>query len=217
LSGGPDKKPGMSMRPSDTTGEITVVPANEASWDDLEAVFGPRGEPHNCRCQRYKIPDREWQTWPPEARAGLFHDETGAGDPEAETTSGLVAYLDGEPVGWCAVEPRVMYPALRKRSTVWSGRTEDKDDATVWSVTCFVTRLGYRRRHVPYALAAAAVDHAREHGARALEGYAMLTTEGEEITWGELHVGAYGAYLAAGLKPVHRPSKRRVVLRIDFE
>jgi hypothetical protein len=36
------------------------------------------------------------------------HAGTRPGDP----TSGLVAYLDGVPVGWCAVEPRTEYPRL---------------------------------------------------------------------------------------------------------
>ncbi|HEX5117793.1 MAG TPA: hypothetical protein VFW65_21630 [Pseudonocardiaceae bacterium] len=53
--------------------DVRVVPANEASWDDLQAVFG---------------------------RADCGH-------PDADGTSGLVAYLDGQPVGWVAVEMRL--------------------------------------------------------------------------------------------------------------
>jgi GNAT superfamily N-acetyltransferase len=45
------------------------------------------------------------------------------------------------------------------------------DDLPVWSVTCFVVRLGYRRRGVARALLAGAVSYAREHSAPALEGY----------------------------------------------
>jgi len=40
---------------ADTTVELTIVPANEASWEDLQAVFGTRGDPSRCRCQRYKM------------------------------------------------------------------------------------------------------------------------------------------------------------------
>ncbi len=60
------------------------------------------------------------------------------------------------------------------------------------------------------------MNFARERGAKALEGYAMITEPGKEITWGELHVGALSVLEEAGLRPVSRPSKRRVVLRIDF-
>ena len=83
-------------------------------------------------------------------------------------------------------------------------------------MTCFVVRRGYRRRGLTYALAAAAVGYARDNGARALEGYAMRTRPGLEITWGELHVGARQVFAEAGLAEVSRPSVRRAVMRIDF-
>ncbi len=41
-----------------------------------------------------------------------------------------------------------------------------------------------------YALAAATIDYAEGHGARAMEAYPMTTQPGKEITWGELHVGS---------------------------
>jgi hypothetical protein len=47
-------------------------------------------------------------------------------------------------------------------------------------------------------LAGAAVDFARERGARAIEGYPMLTLPGQEITWGELHVGSRSVFADAG-------------------
>jgi hypothetical protein len=43
---------------------ISVVPANEASWDDLKTVFGPRGEASRCQCQYFKIRDSEWRSFP---------------------------------------------------------------------------------------------------------------------------------------------------------
>jgi hypothetical protein len=98
----------------------------------------------------------------------------------------------------------------------WEGRSEDKTDDSVWAATCFVTRTGFRRRGVS-ALAREAVDFARERGARALEGYPMLTEAGKEITWGELHVGSRSIFAVAGFAEVSRPSRRRVVMRIDVE
>jgi len=68
-----------------------------------------------------------------------------------------------------------------------------------------------------YALAAATVGYARGSGARALEGYAMRTQPGREITWGELHVGAVQVFADAGFTEVSRPSVRRVVMRVDFD
>jgi GNAT superfamily N-acetyltransferase len=98
----------------------------------------------------------------------------------------------------------------------WAGRDEDKADDSVWAVTCFIIRLGYRRRGITYALARAAVDFARKRGARALEGYPMITRPDKEITWGELHVGSRNVFTDAGFTQVTHPSPRRVVMRIDF-
>jgi GNAT superfamily N-acetyltransferase len=86
----------------------------------------------------------------------------------------------------------------------------------VWAITCFVTRKGYRRRGISYALAAATVEFARNHGARALEAYPMHTKAGNEITWGELYVGAHQVFAAAGFTDVSHPSPRRAVMRVDF-
>jgi GNAT superfamily N-acetyltransferase len=143
--------------------------------------------------------------------------ETNCEDPAAETTSGLVASLEGQPVGWCAVEPRTAYPRLPSQRTVLAARGEDPADESVWAVTCFATRAGYRKRGISRALARAAVDFARERGARALEAYPMITHPGEEITWGETHVGSRSMFEAAGMTEVSHPTRRRVVMRIDFE
>jgi GNAT superfamily N-acetyltransferase len=194
---------------------LTIVPANEASWEDLHAVFGTRGDPSRCHCQRYKMqPKESWASVRPEELAFRLRTQTDCGHPESGTTSGLVACLDGEPVGWCAVEPRTAYPRLLLRSRVpWEGRREDKTDDSVWAVTCFVTRAGFRRRGVSRELARAAVDLARRRGARALEGYPITT---KDVLLGELHVGTQGMFAAAGFREVSRPTLRRVVMRIDF-
>jgi GNAT superfamily N-acetyltransferase len=83
-------------------------------------------------------------------------------------------------------------------------------------VTCFITRAGYRRLGVSRALARAAVDFARQRGARALEGYPMITEPGRDVTWGELHVGSRSIFVDAGFTEVTHPTLRRVVMRIDF-
>jgi len=220
--------------------DLSIVPANQASWPDLKAVFGER-DSGRCNCQRFKTRGWFWDQATDEQRRARLRDQANCDDPAATTTTGLVAYLHvhGErpanagapgvapavsgngqpatPVGWVALEPRTDYPRLLGLPTVWKSRPgEDKEDDSVWAVTCFVVRKGYRRRGITYALAAAAVDYAKANGARALEGYAMLTQPGKEITWGELHVGARQVFADAGFTEVSRPSVRRAVMRIDF-
>ena len=197
---------------------LTIVPANQASWEDLQAVFGTRGTAAICQCQRFKLrPKESFGSFPPEERALRLREQTNCGRPRAHTTSGLVAYLDSEPVGWCAVEPRTGYAGLLRVYRVpWVGRSEDKADDSVWAVTCFFIRAGFRRRGISYTLARAAVDFARERGARALEGYPMITKPGREVIWDELLVGTLSIFAAAGFTEVGRPTPRRAVMRIDF-
>jgi GNAT superfamily N-acetyltransferase len=193
----------------------SVVPANEATWEDLQAIFGARGPASRCQCQRYRLASQEsFAAVPTEVRADRLRRQTECGHPDADTTSGLVAYSADEPVGWCAVAPRASYAGLARAYKVpWLGRTEDPTDESVWAVTCLLTRAGFRRRGISRSLAEAAVIFARGRGARALEAYPMTTTA--SITE-ELHVGTYDTFAAAGLCEVSRPTPRRAVMRIDF-
>lgn len=181
------------------------MPARDVPWDDLAAIFGTRGPGARCLCQRYKLAPREsFGSVPAEVRAERLRDQRG----------GLVAYVDDEPAGWCAVEPRSAYDGLVRVFRVpWEGRSEDRADSTVWAVTCFLVRAGFRKRGVSRALTAAAVDHARAGGARAIEGYPITTTN---VILEELHVGTVGVFADAGFTEVSRPGVRRTVMRIDF-
>jgi GNAT superfamily N-acetyltransferase len=194
---------------------VSVVPANHAGCDDLPAIFGTRGPASRCQCQRYKLrPGESFRSFPVEDRVRRLHEQTGCGRPGSERTSGLVAYLDREPVGWCAVEPRPEYEGLLRVFRVpWDGRDEDKTDDAVWAVTCLFARAGFRRRGVSRALAAAAVAFARERGARAIEAYPIIATN---VIAEELHVGTPGVFADAGLVEVSRPTVRRLVMRAEL-
>ena len=197
-------------RPQVTDDQLRIVPANEATWADLQAIFGTRGAPSRDWCQRYKMrPKESWASVGANGLASRLQEQTACGQPESTTTTGLVAYVDDEPVGWCAVDPRPANPRLLSHCPVpWVDRTEDKADDSVWAVTCFVTRAGFRRRGISKALARAAVAFARQRGARALEGYPHLSELG--------HVGTPNIFTAAGFVEVSRPTPRRIVMRIDF-
>jgi GNAT superfamily N-acetyltransferase len=194
---------------------LCVVPANEAACEDLQRVFGARGPGSRCQCQRYKLhPGESFASFPVDERMHRLRDQTDCGHPESDTTSGLVAYLGGEPVGWCAVEPRPEFVGLVRVFRVpWDGRAEDRADRDVWALTCLFTRAGFRRRGVSRALAQAAVGFARQRGARAIEAYPITTTK---VIEEELHVGTCTTFAAAGLAEVHRPSPRRAVMRLEL-
>ena len=73
-----------------TTPDITIVPANEASWEDLQTVFGSRGARAQCQCSRYKMqPGESWALVGIEELAFRFRSDTDCGRPESDMTSGL--------------------------------------------------------------------------------------------------------------------------------
>jgi GNAT superfamily N-acetyltransferase len=195
--------------------DVRIVPANTVSWADLQEVFGAN-DAAQCQCQRFKVVGWIWRDSTQDERTAGLRAQTACDNPRSADTSGLMAYVEDEPAGWVAVEPRTAYPKLRTSRIPWAGRAEDKNDDGVWAVTCFVVRKGFRGRGLTYHLAAATVPFARDRGARALEAYPMITQPGKEITWGELHVGARQVFEEAGFRQLTHPTPRRVVMRIDL-
>jgi GNAT superfamily N-acetyltransferase len=122
---------------------------------------------------------------------------------------GVLAYAGGEPVAWCAVAPREVYPALG-RSRVLA----PVDDRPVWSISClFVTRR-MRRSGVSVPLIRAAVAHAAAHGAEAVEAYPVEPYSTEmpaAFAW----TGIASAFRKAGFKEVLRRSRTRPIMRFE--
>ena len=59
------------MTDTAVTSGVTITPANEASWEDLQAVLGTRGDPSRCQCQRYKMQRGESWNWSAPLHAGV--------------------------------------------------------------------------------------------------------------------------------------------------
>lgn len=199
-----------------TEAQLRIVPANEAACGDLQTIFGERGDAAGCQCQWFKVRSAEWGAAPREELKARLRRQTACGHAGAPSTSGLVAYLGEEPVGWCAVEPRTAYVRLQSARVPWAGRQEERSDEGVWAVTCFVTRAGFRKRGIGRALARAAVALARERGARAVEGYPVELQPGKRYGGGALYVGTRSIFAGAGFSEVSRPTPNRVVMRLDF-
>ncbi|MDQ2933400.1 MAG: GNAT family N-acetyltransferase [Chloroflexota bacterium] len=111
---------------------IIVQPVNEALFDDVQTIFGNTGQAARCQCQGYRMGWYAQHSDNVQDRRELLRDQVIEGH-------GLVAHLDGEPVGWCAVEPRTAYVRLQRKPLVWAGRTEEKADEGVWSMPCLIT------------------------------------------------------------------------------
>jgi GNAT superfamily N-acetyltransferase len=209
---------GARMTDAAMTHELTIVPATEASWEDLRAVFGTRGCAAVCQCQRFKMRPRSLLPRFPltNAPSGSVGRPTLVTRSRARRVASSRTSTVSPSAGARSSRARPTPGLVRINRVPWAGRAEEKTDASVWAVTCFFTRAGFRGQGISYALARAAVDFARRRGARALEGYPMITKPGTKITWDEIHVGSRRIFAAAGFTEVSRPTLRRVVMRIDF-
>ena len=187
---------------------ISVRSSSEVAWDDVRTVFGTKGDPARCWCQWFKVTNAEWESSSPAQFERMLCDQV----REAPVAPGLVAYLDGEPVGWVAVEARTGYRRITSMK-VAAASPEPQGDPAVWAVTCFVVRVGYRKKGVSAALLAGAVDHARAHGARLLEAYPVDVAE-KKTSSADLFHGALSTFLAAGFEEVAHPADGRAVVQL---
>ena len=73
---------------------VTYVVNQPNFWDDLAAIFGTTDYPGQCQCQRFKVLGWIWRDSTQEERTAMLRSQTACGDPDATTTSGLVAYVD---------------------------------------------------------------------------------------------------------------------------
>ena len=191
--------------------EFTWRPANEATTEDVDAVFDTSG-PRKCRCQAYKVPGWIWSDTTQDERDAAQVEQTACGT--TGPTSGLIGYVDGEAAGWVAVEPRENYPRLWARKQPWMRM--DPELEGVWSVTCFVVRKGWRASGLTYELVAATVEYGRQVGARVLEGYPIEPAPGKQVIWDEASVGLLQIFLEAGYEIVASPTQRRRVVRHEL-
>jgi len=119
---------------------------------------------------------------------------------------GVLAYADGEPVGWCAIAPREEYPLLGRGRIL-----TPVDDQPVWSVTCFFIARGFRHQGLSTALLKAAVEFARARGARIVEGYPHDAKKPTADAF--VYTGLASAFQKAGFREVARRSKTRPIMR----
>ncbi|HEX7473285.1 MAG TPA: GNAT family N-acetyltransferase, partial [Candidatus Limnocylindrales bacterium] len=153
-----------------TTPAIKVVPATPERWPDVMTVMGGSGGDRGCWCQYYRWPSSEFSALGAGGGRRALERQVADGPPP-----GLLAYIEGLPVGWVGIGPRHEMGRLVHSRTI-----PLIDDVPVWSILCFLVRPGYRRRGVTKALIAGLIGFARAAGAPALEAY-PIDAEGHRL------------------------------------
>jgi ribosomal protein S18 acetylase RimI-like enzyme len=161
---------------------------------------GPRGGHRNtpaygCWCMYWR--DRAFEHGEPKKRAMEELVRSGR-EP------GLLAYDEGEPVGWISLGPRQDFSALL--ASPQYRPQEAGGGGAVWSLVCLTVDRNARRQGVARELLAAAVEHAFAHGASSLEAYPHKT---ERVNY----MGHVELLESAGFVPVRETGKRIVMRR----
>ena len=120
---------------------------------------------------------------------------------------GVLAYVAGEPIGWCAVAPRDVYIRLRNSRVL-----APVDECPVWSISCLFVARPFRRAGVSVMLIDAAVRFAQKQGAKIVEAYPVAPYS-DEIPAAFAWTGLESAFKKAGFHEVARRSESRPIMR----
>jgi GNAT superfamily N-acetyltransferase len=187
---------------------IEVHPVTADRWDDLVELFGDRGAYGGCWCMYFRLRGSEWSRGTRDkgrANRVALKDLV-----DENRVPGLLAYIDGRPVGWVSLAPREEYSRVLHSPT-----TRPVDDRPAWSIVCFYIDRRHRGERVASTLLDAAVRHARSQGARLVEGY-PLDFERGSIPNANAYPGLVSMFEPAGFREIERRSARRPIMRRDL-
>ena len=177
---------------------IEVYPAAADRFDDLALILAPKNpNAPACWCLSYRVPNQEFRELEGPERPARLRRYAEEGTPP-----GVIAYVDGEPAGWCSVSPRTSHNRLNNSRTI-----PTVDDSPVWSVVCIVIRAPYRGRGLARDLLGGAIGYARDRGAPALEAY-PIDPEGGRISSAFAYVGTTGLFESVGFERVVETSSK---------
>jgi GNAT superfamily N-acetyltransferase len=172
-----------------------VIPERLA---DLARFSEAHGKFRYCSCMRWRLASADYKRSTKGSRIAALDALV-----QNETPVGVLAYLDGEPIGWVSVAPRETYAALERFKAL-----PRVDVRPVWSVVCFFVNRHERRRGLTLGLLRAAVAYAVSQGAEIVEGYPV--EPGPRLY---NYMGSPTTFQEAGFQEVAQPTEGRPIMR----
>jgi GNAT superfamily N-acetyltransferase len=165
---------------------------------DLEQFSLAHGKFRYCSCMRWRLASADYKLSTKDSRVAMLDALVQQGTPV-----GVLAYRDGEPVGWVSVAPRETYAALERFKAL-----PRVDDLPVWSVVCFFVDRDERGQGLTLGLLRAARAYAVSQGAEVVEGYPV--EPGARLY---TYMGSVATFREAGFQEVARPTEGRPIMR----
>ncbi len=177
-------------------------PLTAARFPDFERLFGAKGACGGCWCMFPRLKRSEYERGKGEGNRRRMKKLVDSG-----RVTGLLGYVDGEPVAWCSIEPRERIGSLA-RSRILA----PVDDEPVWSIVCLFLSKSYRGQGLSRKMIEAAVRYAKSRGASVVEAY-PVEPKTKPMPSVFAYPGIASAYLAAGFREVARRSETRPIMR----
>lgn len=171
-------------------------------WNDFEELFGEKGACGGCWCMSWRLKKSEFESHKGSANKNAMKDLV-----DQNQIIGVLTYIEGKPIGWCAVAPREKYIRLE------SSRVFKRiDDEPVWSITCLYLSKLSRRKGISTELIKAAINYCKLNEARIVEAYPVVPYD-DKVPDAFLWTGIPSSFLEAGFKIAEKRSRWKLMMR----
>lgn len=177
-------------------------PLSTDTWSSFEKLFGPKGACAGCWCMTWRLQKADYDRLKGEGNKKAIKKLASKNEP-----IGIIAFINDEPAGWCAVAPREKYVRLQTSRVL-----KPIDNQPVWSISCFFIAKQFRRQGLSVKLIKAALAYAKKQGAKIVEGYPLEPKDSkmpDVFAW----TGILSSFIAAGFKEEKRNSESRPIVR----
>lgn len=185
--------------------DLAFHPLTLERWKDIEKLFGEDSICRSCWCMWWRLSSSEWKKGRGRDRKDALKTIVSQG-----RVLGILAYFDGQPIGWCSISPREEFRRLEGSRTL-----KRLDNRPVWSVVCFFVAKPFRGKGVSTKLLEAAVKYAGREGAKVIEGYPNRSSEKQYDT--TVYTGLASMFRKVGFADHGSTSKTRTIMRYGVE
>lgn len=181
---------------------IDIYSLDITRWMDFETLFGERGACGGCWCMSWRLKNADFQK-----QKGNLNKEAMRRLVEQNESIGVLAYIDGKVIGWCAVAPREVYLKLENSRVL-----KRIDDQPVWSITCFYIAKAYRRKGISALLIKGAINYCKAKGAKIIEAYPVVPYS-NKVPDAFMWTGIPTPFEEEGFVVAERRSKAKPIMR----
>ena len=186
---------------------VDIRPLTPDLWPAFEDLFGKQGACYGCWCTYFRLPPAARKANDSQQKKEIIR-----GRIEAVPPPGVLAFDDGQAIGWMQIGPRADVPewnnAGRGSAPVAAG---DAFDPSVWAISCFFLRTKARGKGLSHGLVGGGLAFARENGARFVEACPIDRSKSSRSVG--LFVGSTRVFEKAGFSKLVERKAGRPLMR----